>query len=135
MVFMGRLEGHYDRFGLYLANLDFEPRVGNGIMKGLHNEMATLSTMAWCSGTRQPKGSAAGGRGRAPAPSTFTWAGAPCCWKTGSIGSTSSSQALTGFAIDGKITMELGPSRFATADGNVGGFGTDNVAVVGSVIL
>ena len=49
------------------------------------------------------------------------------------LGSVSAGATLTGPVIGGRFGVDFGPDWFLMADGNVGGFGADQVSFTGSV--
>jgi hypothetical protein len=144
LAFMGRLEAHYERLGLYVdgnyMDLDFEPRFDQGISKGLSSQLgimeygvmyrlfgapATELVGHWAEKTRSNMLEVyAGGR--------TIWLGNQIEFR--GIGKASSSESLTSPLIGGRFTVEFSPEWFVLVDGNGGGFGVEDIDFAGSVM-
>lgn len=143
MAFMGRLEGYYDRAGLFLdgnyMQMDFKPRFDNGITKGLSTQLSLIEY----GGVYRLFGAPASLRhdhweeqGRSN--SLDVYVGARTIMMTNSISTQgnrnpSANATLTAPMIGGRGTVEFSPSWFVTADLNIGGFGVDNVNLTGAI--
>ena len=145
MAFNGHFEAHYERLGFYLdgnyMGLDFKPKFDHGISKGLSMELGIMDYGAsyrlfgspanervahWeeKSGGTNILDIYAGGRS--------IWLGNQLEF-TG-IASSSGSKSFTAPVIGGRIMAEFLPKWFVLLDGNVGGFGVDNVNFTGSAL-
>ena len=143
MAFNGHFEAHYERLGFYLdgnyLGLDFEPHFDR-ISKGSSLELGVMDygVSYRLFGSPASEGIAhwdeksrsnildiyAGGR--------TIWLGTEVDFK--GIGSSSGSASFTAPVIGGRIVAEFLPKWFLLLDGNVGGFGVDNVNFTGSVL-
>jgi hypothetical protein len=144
MAFNGHLEAHYDRLGFYMdgnyLDLKFEPRFDRGIAKGLSTELGVMDYGV----TYRLFGSAASERiahwDEKPASNILdVYAGGRSIWlgnqlEFRGIGSFSGSKTFTAPIIGGRIVAEFLPKWFLMLDGNVGGFGVDNVKFTGSAL-
>ena len=143
MAFNGHFEAHYERLGFYLdgnyMGMDFEPHFDR-ISKGSSMNMGIMDygVSFRLFGSPAAEGIAhwdeksrsnildiyAGGR--------TIWLGTEVEYK--GIGSASGSKSFTAPVIGGRIMAEFLPKWFVLLDGNVGGFGADNVNFTGSVL-
>lgn len=144
LSFMGRFEAHYERLGFYVdgnyMDLDFRPRVDEGISKGLSSQ---LSIMDYGAMYRL--------FGPAPSERISQWSeksrsnildvyvGGRTLWLNNQIDfrgvrSASSSKSLTAPVLGGRFIVELTPEWFLLMDGNGGGFGADDVSFTGSLL-
>jgi hypothetical protein len=136
MAFNGHFEAHYERLGFYLdgnyMGMDFEPRfdrVSNGssvhlgimdygVSYRLFGSTASESIAHWEEKARSNiLDIYAGGR--------TIWLGTQVDSKFN--GSASANSSSTVPVIGGRIVAEFLPKWFLLLDGNVGGFGADNV--------
>jgi hypothetical protein len=143
MAFNGHFEAHYERLGFYLdgnyMGMDFEPHFDR-ISKGSSIELGIMDygVSYRLFGSPASEGIAhwdeksrsnildiyAGGRS--------IWLGNEIEFK--GIGSSSGSSSFSAPVIGGRIVAEFLPKWFVLLDGNVGGFGVDNVNFTGSVL-
>ena len=145
--FMGRLEAHYQRFGLYVDgiyfNLKLKPaldRLGNGLDTQLGLMDYGLSyrifgpSAAEMSLWRDKK-----------APNRLdVYAGARTLWLDNQVSASgpfgafqpgaSSSKSFTSPVLGGRLIVDFSPSWFVFLDGNFGGFGAQNVDFTGSLM-
>jgi len=144
MAFNGHFEAHYDRLGFYLdgnyMGLDFKPRFDGGIAKGLSMQLGIMDYGV----SYRLFGSAASERiahwdEESPSNIIDIYAGGRSIWlgnqlEFSGIGSSSGSKSFTAPVIGGRILAEFLPKWFLMLDGNVGGFGVDNVNFTGSAL-
>lgn len=143
MAFNGHFEAHYERLGFYLdgnyMGMDFEPHFDRiskgsslelgimdyGVSYRLFGPAASERTAHW---EDKPSSNIldiyAGAR--------TIWLGTEVDYK--GLGSSSGSSSFTAPVIGGRIMAEFLPKWFVLLDGNVGGFGADNVNFTGSVL-
>ena len=143
MAFNGHFEAYYERLGFYLdgnyMGMDFEPRfdrVSNGssmelgimnygVSYRLFGSTASESVAHWEEKARSNLLDIyAGGQ--------TIWLGTQVNIKNG--GSASANSSSTAPVIGGRIVAEFLPKWFLLLDGNVGGFGVDNVTFTGSAL-
>lgn len=144
MAFNGHFEAHYERLGFYLdgnyMGMDFKPRFDGGISKGLSTRMGIMDYGA----SYRLFGSSASEHvahwdGKAPSNILDIYAGGRTIWLGNQIeftgvGSASGNKSFTAPVIGGRIVAEFLPKWFMLLDGNVGGFGADNVSFTGSAL-
>ena len=144
MAFNGHLEAHYDRFGFFMdgnyMGLDFKPRFDGGIAKGLSTDLGVMDYGV----SYRLFGSAASERiahwDEKPGSNILDiYAGGRSIWLDNQleyrgIGSFSGSKYFTAPIIGTRILAEFFPKWVLMLDGNVGGFGVDNVNFTGSVL-
>lgn len=144
MAFNGHFEAHYERLGFYLdgnyMGMDFEPKFEDGISKGLSTRLGIMdygaSYRLFGSSASE---NAAHWDGKARANILDIYAGGRTIWlgnqiEFKDIGSVSANASLTAPVIGGRIVAEFLPKWFLLLDGNVGGFGVDNVSFTGSAL-
>jgi len=144
MAFNGHFEAHYQRLGFYLdgnyLGADFRPVLNQGYSKGLSLRMGIMEYGAnyrlfgpsaservahW-----EEKSSSnildiyVGGR--------TIWLGNEATFS--GIGTVSNNKSVSAPLVGGRIIVEFSPKWFAKLDGNVGGFGVDNVSFMGSAL-
>jgi hypothetical protein len=144
MAFNGHFEAHYDRLGFYLdgnyMGLDFKPRFDGGIAKGLSMQLGIMDYGV----SYRLFGSAASERithwdEKSPSNIIDIYAGGRSIWlgnqlEFSGIVSSSGSKSFTAPIIGARILAEFLPKWFLMLDGNVGGFGVDNVNFTGSAL-
>jgi hypothetical protein len=143
MAFNGRFEAHYERLGFYLdgnyLGADFRPVLDQGYSKGLSLRMGIMEygvayrlfgpsaserVAHWDEKSRSNiLDIYVGGR--------TLWLGLEAAF--GGI-SASSNTSVTHPLVGGRIMVEFSPKWYASVDGNVGGFGVDNVSFSGSAL-
>ncbi|MFA5919931.1 MAG: hypothetical protein WC856_01410 [Methylococcaceae bacterium] len=143
MAFNGHFEAHYERLGFYLdgnyMGMDFEPRFDRvsegssmelgimdyGVSYRLFGSTASESVSHWEEKARSNiLDIYAGGR--------TIWLGTQVDFKNN--GSASADTSSTAPVIGGRIVAEFLPKWFLLLDGNVGGFGADNVSFTGAAL-
>ena len=143
MAFNGHFKAHYERLGFYLEGnymgLNFEPRFDRvsegasmdlgimdyGVSYRLFGSSASEAIAHWDEKSRSNiLDIYAGGR--------TIWLGNEIEYSEG--GSASGSSSFSAPVIGGRIVAEFLPKWFLLLDGNVGGFGVDNVNFTGSVL-
>ncbi len=136
MAFNGHFEAHYERLGFYLdgnyMGMDFEPHFDKvskgssmelgvmdyGVSYRLFGSQASEHVAQWEEKSRSNiLDIYAGGR--------TIWLGTEIEFK--GVGSASGSKSFTAPVIGSRIVAEFLPKWFLLLDGNVGGFGADNV--------
>lgn len=148
--FMGRFEAHYDRWGFYLdgnyMDLDLKPKFEQ-ISKGLESE---LGVMDYGLAYRIFGPSAAAmpdALGKKNTNGLEVYAGGRTLWLENSIDlksplgnplggqrSFSASKSFTSPLIGGRFAVNFTPRWFVLVDGNVGGFGADDVKFTGAIM-
>ena len=141
MAFNGHFEAHYERLGFYLdgnyMGLNFEPRFDR-VSEGLSMD---LGIMDYGVSYRVFGSSAAEAVAhwdeKSRSNSLDIYAGGRTIWLGNELessrrGTFSGSKSFTAPLIGGRIVAEFLPKWFVLLDGNVGGFGVDNVSFTGS---
>jgi len=142
MAFNGRFEAHYERLGFYLdgnyMGMDFEPRFDRvskgssidlgimdyGVSYRLFGSPASGNVAHWQEARSNILDIYAGGR--------TIWLGTQVDSKNN--GTASANTSSTAPVIGGRIVAEFLPKWFLLLDGNVGGFGADNVNFTGAAL-
>jgi hypothetical protein len=143
MAFNGHFEAHYERLGFYLdgnyMGMDFEPHFDRisksssmelgimdyGVSYRLFGSPASEAIAHWDEKSRSNiLDIYVGGR--------TLWLGTEVDFK--GIGSSSGSSSFSVPVIGGRVVAEFLPKWFVLLDGNVGGFGVDNVSFTGSAL-
>ncbi len=144
MAFSGHFDAYYERFGFYLdgnyMGMDFEPRLQHGIAQGLETRLGIMdygvsyrlfgaSASERVSNWNEKSSSNtldlyAGGR--------TIWIGNKAVFTD--IGSASMDSSITSPVIGGRINVDITPKWFVSVDGNIGGFGLDNVSLTSSAL-
>lgn len=141
--FMGRFEARYERFGLYLdgnwADLDFKRKTGpRGFASvGLETELGILDYGVMYRVAGLPDLS--GWQGRAGPNRLDLYAGARTIWLDNTLtpqrlASVSASKSLTSPVVGGRMVVDFSRDWFVRIDGNVGGFGVQNVGFTGGIL-
>ena len=143
MAFNGHLEAHYDRFGFFLdgnyLGLDFKPRFDR-VSEGLSTELGIMDYGASYRLFGSPASeTVAHWNEKSRSNMLDIYAGGRTIWLGNELessrrGSFSGSKSFTAPIIGGRIIAEFLPKWFLMLDGNVGGFGVDNVNFTGSVL-
>jgi hypothetical protein len=143
MAFNGHFEAHYDRLGFYLdgnyMGMDFEPRfdrVSNGSSMELGIMNYGVSYRLFGSTASE---SVAHWEDKASSNILDLYAGGQTIWLGTQVDSKfnrspSANSSSTAPVIGGRIVAEFLPRWFLLLDGNVGGFGVDNVTFTGSAL-
>lgn len=144
MAFSGHFDAYYDHFGFYLdgnyMGLDFEPRLQHGIAQGLETRMGIMD---YGVSYRLIGASAAKRMSDWNGKSTFNsldlYAGGRTIWLGNKavftdIGTASMDKSVTAPVIGGRINFDITPQWFVLLDGNIGGFGLDNVNLTSSAL-
>jgi hypothetical protein len=144
LAFMGRLEGHYERFGLYVdgnyVDLDFEPRFERGISKGLSSQLGIMEYGAMYRLFGAPAAEQVGHWAEKTRSNGLeVYAGGRTLWLDNQIefrgiASASASKSFTSPLVGGRFTVEFSPEWFVLVDGNGGGFGVDDIDFAGAVL-
>ena len=143
MAFNGHLEAHYDRFGFFIdgnyMGLDFKPRFDR-VSEGMSTELGVMDYGV----SYRLFGSAASERiahwDEKPGSNILDiYVGGRTIWLGNELdssrrGNFSGSKSDTAPVIGGRIIAEFFPKWFLMLDGNVGGFGVDNVKFTGSAL-
>ena len=143
MAFNGHFEAHYERLGFYLdgnyMGMNFEPRFDR-VSEGLSMD---LGIMDYGASYRLFGSSAAEAVAhwdeKSRSNSLDIYAGGRTIWLGNELessrrGTFSGSKSFTAPVIGGRIMAEFLPKWFVLLDGNVGGFGVDNVNFTGSAL-
>lgn len=144
MAFNGHFEAHYERLGLYLdgnyMGMDFEPRFDHGISKGLSTKLGIMDYGVTYRLFGSPASEiAAHWEEKSRSNILDIYAGGRTIWLGNQIdfegiSSASTSASFTAPVVGGRIVAEFLPKWFVLLDGNVGGFGVDNVSFTGSAL-
>ncbi|WP_442499348.1 hypothetical protein [Methylobacter sp. sgz302048] len=144
LAFMGRLEAHYERLGLYVdgnyMGLDFEPGFDQGISKGLSSQLGIMEYGVMYRLFGAPAAEQVGHWAKKTRSNMLeVYLGGRTIWLDNQvefrgIGNASSSESLSSPLIGGRFTVEFSPEWFVLVDGNGGGFGMDDVDFAGSVM-
>lgn len=144
----GRLEAYWKRLGLFVDanyfNLRFrEQDVSVGNVASGSASVTTQMTFLEYAATFRVFGAPAGDRPEwgveSGPPRVDVYAGARTIWVKNEIeaqtgASSSSDEVLTSPLVGARIEVDLGPKWFFRADGNVGGFGVDDVDFAGEAL-
>ena len=143
MAFNGHLEAHYEKLGFFLdgnyMGMDFKPRFDR-VSSGSSMELGIMDygVMYRVFG---PSASERVGNWSNKSNSNLLeiYAGGRSIWLGNQIDlirgiSVSGSKSFTAPIIGGKVMVEFSPHWFALVDGNVGGFGLDNVSFTGGAL-
>lgn len=144
MAFNGHFEAHYQRLGFYLdgnyLGADFRPVLSQGYSKGLSLRMGIMEYGA----NYRLFGPSASERvahwGEKSSSNILDiYAGGRTIWlgneaEFSGIGAVSNNKSITAPLMGSRIIVEFSPKWFAKLDGNVGGFGVDNVSFMGSAL-
>ncbi len=143
MAFNGHFEAHYEKLGLFLdgnyMGMDFKPRFDR-VSSGLSMEMGIMDYgVMYC--VFGPSASERVGNWSNKSNSNLLelYAGGRSIWLGNQLDlirgiSVSGSKSFTAPIIGGKVMVEFSPHWFALVDGNVGGFGADNVSFTGGAL-
>ena len=143
MAFNGHFEAHYERLGFYLdgnyMGMDFEPRfdrVSNGASMELGIMNYGISYRLFGSTASE---SVAHWEEKARSNLLDLYVGGQTIWLGTQVdsrfnGTASANSSSTAPVIGGRIMAEFLPKWFLLLDGNVGGFGVDNVTFTGSAL-
>jgi hypothetical protein len=144
LAFMGRLEGHYDRFGLYLdgnyMDLDFKPRIQGGISKGLTSQMSIVEYGALYRLFGAPAAERIGHweeKGRSNGLDLYLGGRTIMLnntIQTHGYGDYGTSATLTSPILGARVGIDLTPSWYLLVDANGGGFGVDKVEFTGAAM-
>jgi hypothetical protein len=143
MAFNGHFEAHYERLGFYLdgnyMGMNFEPRFDR-VSQGVSMDLGIMDYGA----TYRLFGSSAAEAvahwdEKSRSNSLDIYAGGRTIWLGNELesiqrGNFSSSKSASAPVIGGRIMAEFLPKWFVLLDGNVGGFGVDNVHFTGSAL-
>ncbi|MDD5321466.1 MAG: hypothetical protein PHD43_12785 [Methylococcales bacterium] len=145
--FMGHFEAHYERFGFFLdgvyMNIKLDPvlkRLSNGISSELGiMDYGLTYRIFGATAAEMP-----GWQGKTRPIALDVRAGARTIWLDNSVElagpadivqrNFSSSKSFTSPIIGGRIIVDFTPHWFVMADGDVGGFGAQNVDFTGSIL-
>lgn len=142
LAFMGRFEAHYERFGAFLdgnyMDLDFEDRTGSrGIAKvGLSTQLGLMDYGLMYRIAGPAPADHANWDGKTQSNRLDLYVGGRTLWLTNTLdprrlSERASSATLTAPIIGGRFGIDIDPDWFVMADGNLGGFGVDNVNFTG----
>jgi len=143
MAFNGHLEAHYDRFGFFLdgnyMGLDFKPRFDR-VSEGVSTELGVMDYGASYRLFGSPASeTVAHWNEKSRSNMLDIYAGGRTIWLGNELessrrGSFSGSKSFTAPIIGGRIIAEFLPKWLLMLDGNVGGFGVDNVNFTGGAL-
>jgi hypothetical protein len=144
LAFMGRFEAHYERFGFYLdgnyMDLDFKDKTGRrGFAEvGLSTQLGLMDYgfMYRLFGPSPNDRSAWTGKSHSNLLDVYV--AGRTLWLTNTldpkrVNQQSSSVTVTAPLIGGRFGIDINPDWFVMADGNLGGFGADNVNFTGTL--
>ncbi|MCX7068813.1 MAG: hypothetical protein NTW85_14130 [Methylococcales bacterium] len=143
MAFNGHFDAYYERLGFYLDGtyfgLDFKPALEKGESKGVSLRMGIMDYGV----SYRVFGAAASERvsnwdAKTSAPIFDIYTGGRTIWlgnkaEFGRV-SASSDASVTAPVIGGRVTVDITPKWYVSADGSVGGFGVDNVSLTTSAL-
>ncbi|NDE33449.1 MAG: hypothetical protein EB012_01150 [Gammaproteobacteria bacterium] len=144
--FMGRMEGYYDRLGLFVdgnyMNINLKPRYGE-ISQGLDSHLGLMDVGVIYRLFGPPPSEIPSLIGQKKSNRLDLYLGSRTLWVDNSLQSPgwigqirpgiSKSNALTSPILGGRMTVDFTPEIFVSADGNVGGFGVQNVSFTGGI--
>lgn len=144
LAFMGRFEAHYERFGFYLdgayANLNFKDRTGPfGVAGvGLTTDLGIMDYGFMYRLFGASPADRSNWQGKALSNRLDVYVGGRTLWLTNTldpkrVNEQSASATLTAPIIGGRVGIDINPDWFVMADGNLGGFGADNVSFTGNL--
>lgn len=144
LAFMGRFEAHYERFGFFLdgnyMDLDFKDKTGRrGLAEvGLSTQLGLMDYgfMYRLFGPSPNDRSAWAGKSHSNLLDVYV--AGRTLWLTNTldpkrVNQQSSSATVTAPLIGGRFGIDINPDWFVMADGNLGGFGADNVSFTGTL--
>ena len=144
LAFNGHFEAHYERVGFYLdgnyMEMDFKPKFDHGISKGMSMEMGIMDYGVSYRLFGSPASEiAAHWSDKSRSNSLDIYAGGRTIWLGNkidfrNISSASANTSSTAPLVGARIITEFLPKWLLLLDGNVGGFGVDNVNFTGSVL-
>ena len=144
--FMGRMEGYYDRLGLFVdgnyMNINLKPRYGE-MSRGLDSNLGLMDVGVIYRLFGPPPYEIISLMGQKKSNRLDIYLGSRTLWVDNSLQAPgwigqirpgiSKSNALTSPIVGGRMTVDFTPEIFVSADGNVGGFGVDNVSFTGGI--
>lgn len=144
VAFMGRFEAHYERFGLYLdgiySDLTFDQRHGPGGVGsvGLSTQLGIMDYGFIYRLFGPSSGDHANWQGKTLSNRLDVYVGGRTLWLTNTldpkrVNERSAGVTLTAPVIGGRFGIDISPDWFVMADGNLGGFGADNVSFTGNL--
>ncbi len=145
LAFMGRFEAHYERFGFYLdgvyANLNFKDRTGpHGLAGvGLTTDLGVMDYGLMYRLFGASPADRSNWQGKKTSSNRLdVYVGGRTLWLTNTldpkrVSERSASATLTAPIIGGRFGIDINPDWFVMADGNLGGFGADNVSFTGNL--
>jgi hypothetical protein len=145
--FMGRAEAHYDRVGFFLdgnyVDLALKPRF-SPVSNGLDSALGLMDYGLTYRLFGPTAAEIPGWHGKKRPNRLDLYAGARTLWLDNSITVAgplglserqfSSSQSFTSPILGGRFLVDFNPEIFMMVDGNVGGFGAQNVNFTGAVL-
>ncbi|MFO1417966.1 MAG: hypothetical protein U1E83_04795 [Methylotetracoccus sp.] len=144
LAFMGRFEAHYERFGFYLdgnyMDLDFRDKTGpRGLVGvGLSTQLGLMDYGFMYRLFGPSPADHSNWSGVSHSNRLDVYVAGRTLWLTNTLdpkhlGSRSSGATVTAPLIGGRFGVDLTPDWFILADGNLGGFGADNVTFTGTL--
>jgi hypothetical protein len=144
LAFMGRLEAHYERFGLYVdgnyMDLDFKDKTGpRGLASvGLSTQLGLMDYGVMYRLFGPSPADHSNWSGKAHSNRLDVYVAGRTLWLTNTLdpkrlGQRSNSATVTAPLIGGRFGIDINPDWFVMADGNLGGFGADNVSFTGAL--
>ncbi len=143
MAFNGHFNAYYERFGFYLDGtyfgLDFEPRLEQGISKGVSSRLGIMDYGASYRLFGATAAERVGNWNEKTRSNSFdVYVGGRTIWlgnKAEFAGvSASTDSSISAPVIGGRVSVDISSQWFVTADGSVGGFGVDNVSLTSSAL-
>ncbi|WP_139558871.1 hypothetical protein [Methylotetracoccus oryzae] len=144
LAFMGRFEAHYERFGFYLdgnyMDLDFKDKSGpRGLASvGLSTQLGLMDYGVMYRLFGPSPADHSNWQGMAHSNRLDVYLAGRTLWLTNTLdpkrlGERTSSATVTAPLIGGRFAIDLSPDWFVMADGNLGGFGAENVSFTGTL--
>ena len=144
LAFMGRFEAHYERFGVYVdgnyMDLDFKDKTGpRGLASvGLSTQLGLMDYGVMYRLFGPSPADHSNWQGTAHSNRLDLYVAGRSLWLTNTLdpkrlGQRTSGATLTAPLIGGRFAIDLSPDWFVMADGNLGGFGADNVSFTGTL--
>jgi hypothetical protein len=144
--FLGRLEAHYNRLGFYLdgnyMNLQLKPRLDR-LSNGLDSEMGLMDYGIAYRILGPSAAEILSSMGKMKTNWLEVYAGGRTLWLDNSIKQAgplsdqrnfSASKSFTSPVIGGRFMVSFTPKWFVLVDGNIGGFGAQNVTLTASIL-
>lgn len=144
VAFMGHAAVHWERFGFFMegvySDLDFKGKSGpRGVIgAGLSSQLGIMDYGVMYRLAGPSPAEDVSRTGKSLSNRLDVYVGGRTFWLTNTLdpkhlSSVSAGATLTAPLLGGRFAVEFGPDWFLMADGDVGGFGADQISFTGSV--